>query len=87
MPTFIKTGFWEKSAKGFKGWLNLEDVLRGSEISNASYDTDIINNVNVDVTAQEVVFQFQNRVISDGGSFEGQNYMESIIDRFINNNR
>ena len=24
MPTFIKTGFWEKAVKGFKGWLDLD---------------------------------------------------------------
>lgn len=27
MPHFIKTGFWEKSAKGLKGWLNLEQLI------------------------------------------------------------
>jgi hypothetical protein len=27
MPTFIKTGFWEKQAKGFRGWLNLDDLI------------------------------------------------------------
>ena len=27
MPTFIKTGFWEKVAKGYKGWLNLDDLI------------------------------------------------------------
>lgn len=27
MPTFIKTGFWEKAEKGFKGWLDLERLI------------------------------------------------------------
>lgn len=27
MPYFIKTGLWEKSTKGFKGWLNLEEIF------------------------------------------------------------
>jgi hypothetical protein len=27
MPTFIKTGFWEESIKGYKGWLNLEELI------------------------------------------------------------
>lgn len=27
MPTFIKTGFWEKAEKGFKGWLNLDQLI------------------------------------------------------------
>jgi hypothetical protein len=25
MPTFIKTGFWEKAKKGYKDWLNLDE--------------------------------------------------------------
>lgn len=31
MPTFIKTGFWEKSCrdcKGYKGWLNLDELIQ-----------------------------------------------------------
>jgi len=27
MPVFIKTGFWEKSIKGSKGWLDLERLI------------------------------------------------------------
>lgn len=27
MPTFIKTGFWEKTQLGFKGWLNLDQLI------------------------------------------------------------
>jgi hypothetical protein len=27
MPTFIKTGYWEKAVKNYKGWLNLEDIV------------------------------------------------------------
>jgi hypothetical protein len=30
MPTFIKTGYWEKIQKGYKGWLNLDDIVNGS---------------------------------------------------------
>lgn len=33
MSYFIKTGFWEKSAKGFKGWLNLDDVIKSSPVA------------------------------------------------------
>lgn len=28
MPYFIKTGYWEKASKSFKGWLNLDDIIR-----------------------------------------------------------
>jgi len=27
MPTFIKTGYWEKLSKGYKNWLNLNDLI------------------------------------------------------------
>jgi hypothetical protein len=29
MPYFIKTGFWALEKKGFKGWLNLNDIIGG----------------------------------------------------------
>jgi len=28
MAYFIKAGYWEKLKKGYKGWLNLDDVIR-----------------------------------------------------------
>lgn len=28
MPTYIKTGFWEKAQFGFKGWLDLEKLIQ-----------------------------------------------------------
>jgi hypothetical protein len=27
MPTYIKTGFWEKARKGYKEWLNLDQFI------------------------------------------------------------
>lgn len=27
MPTYIKTGFWEKTSKRLKGYLNLDDII------------------------------------------------------------
>jgi len=35
MPTFIKTGFWESAVKGYKGWLNLEDLISGIAITGS----------------------------------------------------
>lgn len=35
MPTFIKTGYWEKIQKGYKGWLNLEDLIENNSFSGA----------------------------------------------------
>src|SRR5687768_4399953 len=28
MPYFIKTGFWASAARGLKGWLNLDDIVK-----------------------------------------------------------
>lgn len=30
MPTFIKAGFWEKTSRGHKQWLNLDDLVKQS---------------------------------------------------------
>lgn len=49
MPYFIKTGFWEKSKKGFKGWLNLDDLIESSNSVVALTDSstiDITGNIN-----------------------------------------
>lgn len=35
MPHFIKTGFWEKVAKGSIGWLNLDRLI--SEVGNSEF--------------------------------------------------
>lgn len=32
MPHFIKTGFWEKAQYGFKGWLNLDQLIESVAI-------------------------------------------------------
>ena len=36
MPTFIKTGFWEKARKGYKEWLNLDQFVE-SKIPASTY--------------------------------------------------
>lgn len=28
MATFIKSGYWKRTARGFKGWLNLDELIR-----------------------------------------------------------
>jgi len=37
MPTFIKTGFWEKTIKGYNNWLNLDDLIRNETANNTKY--------------------------------------------------
>jgi len=36
MPTFIKTGFWEKTKKGYREWLNLDQFVE-SKIPTPTY--------------------------------------------------
>jgi hypothetical protein len=36
MPTYIKTGFWEKAKKGYKEWLNLDQFVE-SKIPTPTY--------------------------------------------------
>jgi hypothetical protein len=40
MPTFIKTGYWERASKGLKGWLNLDNLVR--DIASSVVSTDEI---------------------------------------------
>jgi hypothetical protein len=37
MPYFIKTGFWALEKKGFKGWLNLDDIINAKNTVTTSY--------------------------------------------------
>lgn len=39
MATFIKAGYWEKLAKSYKGWLNLDDLIRAT-VPSSSITTD-----------------------------------------------
>lgn len=55
---FIKTGFWEKSEKGFKGWLNLESlqpsVLISAFTSVLTFNKD--KDIYYDATGEDVTF-------------------------------
>lgn len=53
MPTFIKTGFWEKSYKSFKGWLNLEDLIL-SVVSSINFPTATLPNTStIDIASNK----------------------------------
>jgi len=52
MPTFIKTGFWEKVTKGAKGWLNLDQLIQSiftTEQSTPSTVTALTDAATIDV--------------------------------------
>lgn len=50
MPHFIKTGFWEKAQYGFKGWLNLEQLIAsvGGAASWGNISGDITNQTDLE---------------------------------------
>jgi hypothetical protein len=91
MPTFIKTGFWEKKVKGFRDWLNLDDLITSVVKNNTSFSIAASN----DVVIQDS-YTYSNNVTSAinidiGGN--GSNYTEvsfpnlTYIDQsFYNNN-
>lgn len=35
MPTYIKTGYWEKAVKNYKGWLDLEQLIGSTAVINS----------------------------------------------------
>ena len=39
MPTFIKAGFWEKARKGYKEWLNLDELIESKIPTTTSTTT------------------------------------------------
>jgi hypothetical protein len=90
MPTFIKTGYWEKLQKGYKGWLNLDEFFIGKSTAASAgqiafFDTSggitgssslIWNNVN-------------NRLTIGAGGFSGDfeiNKQSAILLSYRNNN-
>lgn len=50
MPYFVKTGLWEKSSRGFKGWLNLDEIINSlivrDEDTEVSYTFEIVSSPN-----------------------------------------
>jgi len=51
MSYFIKTGFWEKAAKGYKGWLNLEDALNQDFVAVSNSDVALTDAATMDISS------------------------------------
>jgi hypothetical protein len=64
MPHYIKTGYWALEKNGYKGWLNLEDIIGGGGSSSA-----------VSVTKAEV-----DALITANSLVPGQTYIISGVD-------
>jgi hypothetical protein len=74
MPTYIKTGFWEKTRKGYKEWLNLDQFVQ-----TLIPPTPITNIYNSDGTLTgDRILSGGNYNLSLGGinnfTFSGQGY-------------
>lgn len=84
MPTFIKTGFWEKVAKGYKGWLNLDDLISSiastssasSNFPTVQKETEVFN----DVTLAGIDIPDPNSVYSTSLLFPN---LTNVIDRIL----
>lgn len=57
MPHYIKTGFWEKAAKGPLGWLNLERIVAdagvGVYVPITESSTTIIDASTMDISSEK----------------------------------
>lgn len=81
MPHFIKTGFWEKAEKGFKGWLNLDQLIQnasglswGNITGSISNQTDLQNALDekqdaLGFTAENVVNKATDFVAPDNTKY------------------
>jgi hypothetical protein len=50
MPHFIKAGFWEKAERGFKSWLNLDNIITSVAGSISSPTSTLTDEPTVDVS-------------------------------------
>lgn len=89
MPTFIKTGYWEKIQKGYKGWLNLDDLI-GSSIGTGSAGQITYWNSPTSLSGGNLYWDsVNNRLTIGAGGFSGDfeiNKQSAILQTYRNNN-
>ena len=89
MPTFIKTGYWEKLQKGYKGWLNLDEIISGAAITGSGTSgyfpkfngTSALQNSSMSETTEGIV------TISPSGTFNSAFILEGDAGVFYQANR
>lgn len=82
MPYFIKTGLWEKSAKGFKGWLNLNDIFSLDlssklNVTNTPVALTDAATIDLDSTKQTLASAAASRTFTI--SYEGDNITIEVV--------
>lgn len=75
MPTFIKAGFWEKTDKAFKGWLNLD--LQFLKASNSS--TSIADSGDITISSIKQTLTTSDATINVDVSYSGDGSILEII--------
>jgi len=91
MPTFIKTGFWEKRKKGFDHWLNIDDIIDENIGSTTVIENNpVIQNI-TNITEETIVIQdilrypLENSYTTSSVMFgdqinQTQSYFQYVID-------
>jgi len=78
MPTFIKTGFWEKKAKGYKEWLDLDLLIQsiagGGVTANNGLTISPANNVQLGGTLSQDTY-----IYGSGNNLLMQNFTYLIL--------
>jgi hypothetical protein len=71
MATFIKTGFWEKAQYGFKGWLNLDQLIESIAGSISSSTTALTDGTTIDITSAKNTLSSSSSTRTFTISYEG----------------
>lgn len=88
MSTFIKTGYWEKLQKGYKNWLNLDDLIKEvastvippSELT--SDEVEAIQNANTPTASNPFATSIEVSTITNNPE-TGTTYTLALTDEYV----
>lgn len=79
MPTFIKTGFWERSKNKFKGWLNLDDVITSVALPIVSPPVTITDSSSITISSANNVLTSDEAAITFAINYDGNDIVLEVI--------
>lgn len=79
MSYFIKTGFWEKAAKGYKGWLNLEDALNQDFVAVSNSAVALTDASTIDLSSTKQTLSSSSATRTFTISYEGDDITLEVI--------